>query len=186
MIINPVYSYLIMFLLWVIFYVLAYLILRKLIKVPSNIAKNDDKTKKEKEYSHHIFSHLSLFHAIVNLILSLSIAMDRTFYYEEVNQPDVMRLLCFSAGYYFSNSILGAIHKFHPVSMIFHHFIVLSEIFYVFWRGYYGNIIAIGFALAEASNPFRIIKNISDGHEDKKRFGDINIVIFSITFLFFR
>ena len=71
-------------------------------------------------------------------------------------------------------------------SMFIHHFIVLVEIFYTFWSGYYGNIIIAGFIVSEASNPFRIIKNISDGYEDKKDLGEKAIKTFAVVFLFFR
>lgn len=180
------YTFLTTTLLWIVFYNLVYQVLRILIKVPSKIAKTSNKKKRESEYSYYVFSHLSLLHAIVNLFVSTGIIFSRPIYYLEVNQPDVLHLLCFSIGYYSSNMMMGMVYNFHPISMICHHLIVLSEILYVFWSGYFGNIIVLGFAIAEASNPFRIIKNISDGHDDRKYWGDLSIHIFAVVFLFMR
>ena len=180
------YTYLTTTLLWILFYNLVYQVLRFLIKVPSKIAKTSNKKKRESEYSYYVFSHLSLFHAIVNLFVSTGIILSRPIYYLEVNQPDVLNLLSFSIGYYSSNMMMGMVYKFHPISMICHHLIVLSEIMYVFWSGYFGNIIVLGFAIAETSNPFRIIKNICDGHDDRKYWGDFSIHIFAVVFLFMR
>lgn len=171
---------------WIVFFNLAYQVLRRIISIPSKIAKNDIPKKKQSDFSHHVFSHLSFFHAVVSLIVSLYILTKRRFYYEEINQSDTLNLMSFSAGYYLSNSIVGFFYQFHPLSMICHHFVVLSEIFYSFSVGYYGNIIIAGFAIAETSNPFRIVKNICDGHEDKKQIGDCAIKTFATVFLIFR
>ena len=173
-------------LLWIVAYVLAYQILRRLIPVPGKIAKNPDQRKRNAEYSYHVFSHLSLFHAVSSLVGSVFVLSRRTFFYEERNQPDSLNLLCFSAAYYLSSTLMGRVYKFHPLSMLCHHLIILAEVFYVFWCGFYGNIIIAGFAIAETSNPFRILKNLSDGHVGGERFGRTSMTIFAAVFLAFR
>lgn len=168
---------------WVVFFNIAYQVLRRKIPVPSKIALISSKPKQARDYSAHVFSHISLFHAVVNLAVSSWIVFSREFYYLERNQPDAVHLLCFSAGYYLSNTLMGQVYKFHPMSMVCHHVVVLLEIFYCFFTGYYANIVVAGFAIAEASNPFRIVKNIADGHLDQKRLGDVSIKIFAVVFL---
>lgn len=182
--VNELYLYTLGF--WIIFYNVAYQILRRKIPIPSKIRQIESPTKRAREFSSHVFSHLSLFHAIVNLAVSSYIFFSRPFTLIELNQKDTLHLLCFSAGYYLSNTLMGRVYKFHPLSMVCHHLVVLTEIGYAATVGVYGNIIIVGFAIAEASNPFRIIKNISDGHLEQKHVGDLSIKIFAVVFLFCR
>lgn len=168
---------------WVAFFNVAFQILRRKIPVPSKIALEPSASRRQREFCSHVFSHLSLFHAVVNLAVSTYIYFSRSFYWLEVNQADTTHLLCFSAGYYLSNTLMGRLYRFHPLSMVCHHVVVLVEIFYTFFKGVYGNIVAVGFAIAEASNPFRIIKNIADGHLELKWLSDLSIKIFAAVFM---
>ena len=172
--------------LWVFAFILVYMILRRVIPVPDKIAKNPNEWKRKSDFSFYVFSHLSLVHACGSLFFSLVILFRRKLYYEERNQNDTLNLLSFSAGYYLTNTLMGRFHKFHSISMVCHHLIVLLEIFYVFWCGFYGNIITAGFAIAELSNPFRILKNLSDGHENGRSFGRKSMAIFAVVFLICR
>lgn len=172
--------------LWMVFYTLFYQVLRRLIPVPSKIAKTEDPIKRGQQYSAHVFYHISLFHAVVNLAVSSYIFFSRPFNWLEINQTDTLHLLCFSVAYYISSSTMGQWYRFHAVSMVCHHAVVISEIFYAMVKTIYGNIILVGFAIAESSNPFRIIKNIADGHADQKKLGDYAIRAFAVVFLFCR
>lgn len=173
-------------LLWMVFYTLFYQVLRRLIPIPSKIAQTEDLAKRGREFSAHVFYHISLFHALINLAVSSYIFFSRPFNWLEINQPDTLHLLCFSVAYYISSSLMGQWYRFHAISMVCHHAVVISEIFYAMITNYWGNIILVGFAIAESSNPFRIIKNITDGHADQKRLGDISIKVFAVVFLICR
>ena len=184
--INSVWNYFWTIAAWILFFNLSYQILRRKIPIPSRIAALESPAKRSREFSAHVFNYISLFHALANLAISSYIYFVREFYWLETNQPDTIHLMCFSAGYYISNTIMGQLYKFHPWSMVAHHLVVITEIFYVFYKGIFGNVMAVGFAIAEASNPFRIVKNISDGHIELAWLGELSIKLFAVIFLIFR
>lgn len=171
---------------WFVFFLVVFRILKHRIPVPSKIALIPDKKKQLREFCAYVHSYLSLLHALVNLGVSCAILLSHKFYYLERNQWASIQILCFSAGYYLNSTLVGQVHKFHQLSMVFHHVILVLEILYSLTTGYWANIIIAGFAVAEGSNPFRIVKNISDGHLEYKNLGDVSIRIFAVVFLFLR
>ena len=147
---------------------------------PTKILKTKDLKEREKERINYLTQWVSLLHALFILV---SCKNPFTFYpkgtwatiiypFEYARQvfPLETFILKISLGYFLYDSIYGYIKGFNSWVMNLHHAIVCSAMFYplyvysypkcLFFRNYYGTEIIPPLAIAEASNPFLILRTI--------------------------
>ena len=153
---------------------------------PKKLKMIDDKAQRKKLYYAHVASRSSIIHAVALIVGSIIILTELGIDYERYNKNEENLLMCFSIGYFISDTIIGFIARYNDYLMVFHHLLGIAGLSYSIITQKYGSGVMCLFGIAEISNPFMLIRKDLELYENTEFLSIVFGLSFAITFLICR
>lgn len=157
-----------------------YLIIK--ISIPRKIKDNVDKMLVSTIFADFCSNFSSLIHAVVSFFWGLWVISASGISADQVNTIDENAVLCFSMGYFLSDTLTGLIYDYQTRMMNIHHAIVIVNVVYILSKGRFSNITVAALVVSEASNPFKIMDSILKHIDDAEPFHTTSRVLFAFLF----
>jgi hypothetical protein len=164
----------------------ANLLLFKKITVPSKIAEIQDIDQQLKTHAEFVSNCTAIIHAITAFFWGLYIISIHGLHVGRPNNFEESLMLAFSLGYFLSDTCFSLFFHFNGPVMMLHHYLSIAIIGYVLAKGEYSNLAVYSIVIAEASNPFNLLRMILDELGNWKKVSLVCGISFAIIFIYCR
>lgn len=171
---------------WFIIFFVTNLIMIKHFPMPPRIAAKANPQLRKVIFVNFISNLPSFIHAVIAFVSGLYI-----FAYHGVRLagPNLFvegLLLSFSLGYFLNDTILSWIYGHNTTPMMLHHYQVVFVAIYVLAKDEYGSIAVWTLVIAEASNPFNILRVTFEKYKGCESAATITGIAFAVVFIYCR
>ena len=161
-------------------------LLFKILPVPAKIAQMEDIDQKVKMLAEYASNFCSLIHAIAAFCWGLYIL---TTHGLRIGVPNIFEenlMLAFCLGYFLSDTLFSLLFHYNGPVMMLHHYLTISIIVYVLVKNQYSGLAVYSLVLAEASNPFNLIRVILDESGSWSKASLLSGLTFAVIFIYCR
>ena len=169
-----------------IFFFVIQFLARKLFTPPDAIFQETNSKKRKIMISEFYAYFSSLIHSSAFFVVALSALTSNEPRWTEPNTAFHQHFLCFSIGYFLSDSILGFVFKYNDHMMHLHHYVALSVLLNAFITNRYAFAVVYSIGIGEMSGPFMCLRKILEHNSNRKTEAKIAGIVFCLVFLSFR
>lgn len=161
-------------------------LLFKILPVPTKIDQIEDIELKVKTLAEYASNFTAIVHAIITFFWGLYILSTHGLRTGVPNTFEESLMLAFCLGYFLSDTCFSLFFHYNGPVMMLHHYLTISIIIYVFVKGEYSSLAVYALVLAEASNPFNLLRVILDETGSWHKASLFSGLTFAVVFIYCR
>lgn len=161
-------------------------LLAKYITTPNKIICIKDPIKREIERREYFAYHSSIIHGFVLSLFGAYVFFVEEEKWESLSTSGQNKLIAFSLGYFFTDTINGFRFNYNNLMFFIHHILSLMIILVTLITGKFGYTVILSFGIGEISNPFMAIRSILQKHTRFEKIASVFEIMFCVVFLIAR
>ena len=173
-------------LIWCLIFLSINISLIRLYPMPKSINFSISEEKERRDFAEFCAYFTSFLNGFVSFFAGLSIVISNGVSLMSPNRSNETSLLCFTLGYFLSDTIVGIVYKYNNFMMNLHHLVILMCGLFSLFNRVYSNLAILGLVISELPNVFRAIEKILDRYPENKRISFVFGMCFATTFIFCR
>jgi hypothetical protein len=171
---------------WLVILLSLNFMLVRLVPMPKKIADDLSGARRKVNFVNFTSNTVSFVHAVVSFVWGISLYLRHGLRFSGTNSFVECMLLSFSLGYFLNDTILSWVYKLNDLPMMIHHYICVFVIVYSLVKDEYSSMIVWALVVAEASNPFNILRVTFEVIEGFQILGTIFSLAFAVIFIYCR